>query len=82
MKRLTQRNYYGTPYVPGYAPKCRDPDTCKLIMKLTERVAAFEDAWEELKEVTQELHDNNADKPDVENATRFLVNLMNVLEEK
>ena len=82
MKRMTQRNYYGMPFVPGYAPQCRDPATCELIVKLTERVAFFEDAWGELKETIQELHGNNADKPDVENVTRFLVNLMNVLEEK
>ena len=38
------------------------------------------DKWMELKETIQELHDNNSDKPDVENVTRFLLNLMNVKE--
>lgn len=38
--------------------------------------------WEELRETIQELHENNADKPDVENVTRFLLNLMNVLDGK
>ena len=41
--RLTKRNYYGVPYVPGYAPKCRDSPTCELIMKLAKRLALFED---------------------------------------
>ena len=40
------------------------------------------DKWEELRETIQELHENNADKPDVENVTRFLLNLMNVLDEQ
>lgn len=40
------------------------------------------DKWMELKETIQELHDNNVDKPDVENVTRFLLNLMNVKEKK
>ena len=40
------------------------------------------DKWEELRETIQELHENNADKPDVENVARFLLNLMNVLDGK
>lgn len=40
------------------------------------------DKWIELKETIQELHDNNYEKPDVENVTRFLLNLMTILEEK
>lgn len=38
--------------------------------------------WDELKETIKELHDNNNDKPDVENVTRFLLNLMRVLEKE
>lgn len=41
--RITQRNYYGKAFVPGYAPKCDDKQTCELIVKLTERLAALED---------------------------------------
>lgn len=40
------------------------------------------DKWTQLRETIQELHDNNADKPDVEEITRFLLNLMKVLDEK
>lgn len=40
------------------------------------------DKWTQLRETIQELHDNNADKPDVEEITRFLLNLMKVLDGK
>lgn len=40
------------------------------------------DKWQELRETIQELYDNNQDKPDVENVTRFLLNLMDVLDGK
>ena len=40
------------------------------------------DRWVECRKTIQELHDNNQDKPDVEDVTRFLLNLMTVLEEK
>ena len=40
------------------------------------------DKWTELRETIQELHENNQDKPDVENVTRFLLNLMDVLDGK
>lgn len=40
------------------------------------------DKWTELRETLQELHENNTDKPDVENVTRFLLNLMDVLDSK
>ena len=54
MKRMTQRNYYGMPFVPGYAPQCRDPSTCELIVKLTERVAKFEDFFERHEVILRE----------------------------
>ena len=38
--------------------------------------------WLELRKTLQELHEGNADKPDVENVTRFLLNLMKVLDGK
>ena len=40
------------------------------------------DKWTQLRQTIQELYDNNADKPDVEEITRFLLNLMKVLDEK
>lgn len=40
------------------------------------------DKWNELREMIQELHDNNAQKPDVESTTRFLLNYMKVLDEQ
>ena len=40
------------------------------------------DKWTELRETIRELHENNTDKPDVENVTKFLLNLMDVLDEK
>ena len=43
MMRLTQRNYFGQPYVPGYAPRCNDVPTCELIVKMTRRLALLED---------------------------------------
>lgn len=42
---------------------------------------AFMDKWTELREEIQELHENNADKPDVENVTKFLLNFISVLDE-
>ena len=38
------------------------------------------DKWEELRETINELHEGNIDKPDVETVTRFLLNLMGVLD--
>ena len=38
--------------------------------------------WTELRETIWELNINNTDKPDVENVTRFLLNLMDVLDAK
>lgn len=46
MKRLTQRNYYGKAFVPGYAPRCSDKATCELLCKVTEKLAIFEDLLE------------------------------------
>ena len=43
MMRLTTRNYFGQPYVPGYAPRCNDVPTCELIVKMTRRLALLED---------------------------------------
>ena len=40
------------------------------------------DKWEELRETIQELHENNKDKQDVELITRFLLNLMHVLDKE
>jgi hypothetical protein len=40
------------------------------------------DKWTSLRETIQELHEANPDKPDVENITRFLLNLMDVLDGK
>ena len=40
------------------------------------------DKWTELRETIQELREANQDKPDVENVTRFLLNLMDVLDGK
>lgn len=39
------------------------------------------DKWTELREEIQELHENNADKPDVENVTKYLLNFISVLDE-
>ena len=33
-------------YVPGYAPKCRDPATCEMIVKVVNALAALEDLLE------------------------------------
>lgn len=40
------------------------------------------DKWTELRETIEELHENNLDKVDVENVTRFLLNLMDVLDKE
>ena len=40
------------------------------------------DKWQELREVIQELHDNNKNKEDVVFVTHFLLNLMDVLDGK
>ena len=37
--------------------------------------------WNELYETIKELHENNLNNSDIEEVTRFLLNLMNVLEE-
>ena len=46
MKRLTQKNYGGMVFVPGYAPKCDDPPTCEMIVKVVNRLAILEDLLE------------------------------------
>lgn len=46
MKRLTQRNYGGMVFIPGYAPKCDDPHTCEMIVKVVNRLAELEDLLE------------------------------------
>ena len=46
MSRLTQRNYNGMVFVPGYAPRCDDPKTCELIVKMANWLAALEDLLE------------------------------------
>ena len=38
--------------------------------------------WDELRNVIQELHDNNKDKQDVVTSMHYLLNLMRVLDEK
>ena len=43
--------------------------------------ATLIDKWTELREEIQELHENNADKPDVENVTKYLLNFISVLDE-
>lgn len=40
------------------------------------------DKWTELHDEIKELHENNADKPDVKNVTKFLLNFMSVLDER
>ena len=42
---------------------------------------ALIDKWTELRNEIQELHENNADKPDVENVTKYLLNFISVLDE-
>lgn len=44
--RLTQRNYSGMVFIPGYAPRCEDPETCKMIVMITNRLAILEDLLE------------------------------------
>lgn len=39
------------------------------------------DKWTELRETIKELHESNAENKDVECLTRFLLNLMDVLDE-
>ena len=43
--------------------------------------AVLIDKWTELREEIQELHENNADKPNVENVTKYLLNFISVLDE-
>lgn len=47
--RLTARDAYGRAYVPGYAPRCLDPQTCELLIRLTDRLAEIEDEEEKRK---------------------------------
>lgn len=39
------------------------------------------DKWEEMRETIQELKENNADKEEVVFVLKFLLNLMNVIDE-
>lgn len=39
------------------------------------------DKWTELHDEIKELHENNADKPDVKDVTKFLLSFMSVLNE-
>ena len=43
--------------------------------------AALMNKWTELRETITELHESNAENKDVECLTRFLLNLMDVLDE-
>ena len=45
-ERMTKRNYHGKAYVPGYAPRCIDKETCELLWKVVSRLAVFEDLLE------------------------------------
>lgn len=38
------------------------------------------DKWTELRNVIKELHDNNLDRHDVAEVTRFLLKIMDVLD--
>lgn len=38
--------------------------------------------WDELRNEIQELHDNNQDKPDIVAIMHYLLNFMNVLDNK
>lgn len=49
-KRITARDFKGRAYVPGYAPRCLDPQTCELLIRLTERLAEIEDEKEKEEE--------------------------------
>ena len=40
------------------------------------------DKWEELRETIQELKENNADKEEVVLVLKFLLNLMDVIDEQ
>lgn len=39
-------------------------------------------AWKQLRDSIKELHDNNGDKQDVVDVTRFILNLMDTIERK
>lgn len=39
----------------------------------------MDNKWSELRQSIKELHDNNLDKPDVAEAMRYLLNLMDVI---
>jgi hypothetical protein len=56
-------------------------DVCKLKGNLKSPNGMM-DKWTELRETIEELHENNADKPDVVLVTDFLLRLMKVLDEK
>lgn len=56
--RLTHRNYTGMVFVPGYAPKCADPPTCELMVKITNRLALYEDIFEKYSTKIIELFNN------------------------
>ena len=45
-KRITSRDYFNRPYVPGYAPMCGDKETCELLAKLVDVVCDMEDREE------------------------------------
>lgn len=49
-KRFTARDFKGQAYVPGYAPRCADAQTCELLIRLTERLAEIEDEKEKEEE--------------------------------
>ena len=57
-----------------------EPFIVLAVLKMEQRKTM--NKWDELKETIKELYDNNNDKPDVENVTRFLLNLMRVLEKE
>ena len=46
------------------------------------RITAVDDKWEELRKTIKELNVNNSDNVNVEQITRFILNLMEVLDKK
>ena len=60
----------------------RDNISYRLDKLIEATTKTMNDKWEELRETIQEIHDNNAEKSDVITVTQFLLNLMDVLDEK
>ncbi len=69
--------YWEHAKTPYYCPDCEQ----QMTESKDNNAEKPMDKWTEMRETINELHESNAENKDVECVTRFLLNLMSVLDE-